>query len=243
MTKTRTLVCIGALAAGASLIALAQGRGGPQAAAGQTPALTQMGPNWDTYGGNLASHRYAPLDQINKDNFKNLAIAWRLKTDFLGPNPDNLYSATPLYVNGVLYTTAGTRRAAIALNPETGEMLWMHSEDEGPRGREILLAFDLDAHAAGSQDQPGPQARHSMRRTAAPEHESEQEGNRPADDGIDRHQRDEPEERAKLGPVDGDTLGSQRYSISAKQPRSHLRTRWSSRRSSCPRSSGARWSR
>ena len=37
MTKTRTLVCIGALAAGASLIALAQGRGGPQAAAGQTP--------------------------------------------------------------------------------------------------------------------------------------------------------------------------------------------------------------
>ena len=134
MTKTRTLVCVAALAAGASLIALAQGRGGGQAAAGQTPALTQMGPNWDTYGGNLASHRYAPLDQINKDNFKNLAIAWRLKTDFLGPNPDNLYSATPLYVNGVVYTTAGTRRAAIALNPETGEMLWMHSEDEGPRG-------------------------------------------------------------------------------------------------------------
>ena len=134
MTKTRTLVCVAALAAGASLIALAQGRGGGQAAAGRTPALTQMGPNWDTYGGNLASHRYAPLDQINKDNFKNLAVAWRLKTDFLGPTPDNLYSATPLYVNGVVYTTAGTRRAAIALNPETGEMLWMHSEDEGPRG-------------------------------------------------------------------------------------------------------------
>ena len=134
MTKTRTLICVAALAAGASLIALAQGRGGGQAASGQMPAVTQMGPNWDTYGGNLASHRYAPLDQINKDNFKNLAITWRLKTDFLGPTPDNLYSATPLYVNGVLYTTAGTRRAAIALNPETGEMLWMHSEDEGPRG-------------------------------------------------------------------------------------------------------------
>ena len=65
--------------------------------------------NWSTYGGNLASHRYAPLDQINKENFGNLRIAWRLKTDFLGPTPDNLYSATPLYVNGVLYTTAGTR--------------------------------------------------------------------------------------------------------------------------------------
>ena len=94
----------------------------------------RRGPTGPTYGGNLASHRYSPVDQINKDNFKNLRIAWRLKTDFLGPTPDNLYAATPLYVNGVLYTTAGTRRAVIALNPGTGEMLWMHTEDEGPRG-------------------------------------------------------------------------------------------------------------
>jgi quinoprotein glucose dehydrogenase len=134
MTKTRIFVCFAALAAGASLIALAQGRGGGgQAGAG--PAVGgPVGPNWATYGGNLASQRYSPVDQINKDNFRNLRIAWRLKTDFLGPTPDNLYSATPLYVNGVLYTTAGTRRAAIALNPATGEMLWMHSENEGPRG-------------------------------------------------------------------------------------------------------------
>jgi quinoprotein glucose dehydrogenase len=130
MTKTRMFVCVAALAAGASFIALSQGRGGGRQAVAGGPA----GPNWATYGGNLASHRYSPLDQINKDNFRNLRIAWRLKTDFLGPTPDNLYSATPLYANGVLYTTAGTRRAAIALNPGTGEMLWMHSEDEGPRG-------------------------------------------------------------------------------------------------------------
>jgi quinoprotein glucose dehydrogenase len=134
MTKTRYCLCFAALVAGASLIALAQGRGeGRQG--GASPAATgQLGPNWATYGGNLASHRYAPLDQIDKDNFKNLQIAWRLKTDFLGPRPDNLYSATPLYVNGVLYTTAGTRRAVIALDAATGEMLWLHREDEGPRG-------------------------------------------------------------------------------------------------------------
>jgi quinoprotein glucose dehydrogenase len=92
-------------------------------------------PQWPTYGGNLASHRYSPLDQINADNFKDLEIAWRLRTDFLGPRPDTLYSATPLYVDGVLYTTAGQRRAAIALDPATGEMLWMHAEDEGARGQ------------------------------------------------------------------------------------------------------------
>ena len=89
---------------------------------------------WPTYGGNLASQRYSPLDQIDKQNFKDLRIAWRLGTDFLGPRPDTLYSATPLYVNDTLYTTAGTRRAVVALDPATGEMLWMHREDEGARG-------------------------------------------------------------------------------------------------------------
>ena len=134
MSKTRILVCFAALAAGASLLAFAQGRGGNRQGAAGPSTGAAASPNWDTYGGNLASQRYSPLDQINKDNFRNLRIAWRLKTDFLGSTPDNLYSATPLYVNGVLYTTAGMRRAAIALNPGTGEMLWMHSEDEGPRG-------------------------------------------------------------------------------------------------------------
>jgi quinoprotein glucose dehydrogenase len=101
---------------------------------GQTLDSAATQSNWPTYGGNLASHRYSPLDQINAGNFENLEIKWRLRTDFLGPRPDTLYSATPLYVNGILYTTAGRRRAAIALDPETGEMIWMHSEQEGERG-------------------------------------------------------------------------------------------------------------
>jgi len=107
---------------------------------GAAPARTaaaRRGPDtaWTTYGGNLASQRYSPADQITKDNFNQLEIAWRLNTDFLGPRPDTLYSATPLLVDRTLYTTAGTRRAAIALNAVTGEMLWMHAEDEGRRGQ------------------------------------------------------------------------------------------------------------
>ena len=93
---------------------------------------------WLTYGGNLASHRYSPADQITADNFSRLQIAWRLKTDFLGPTRDTLYSATPLVVGRTLYTTAGMRRAAIALNAATGEMLWMHAEDEGRRGTNAI---------------------------------------------------------------------------------------------------------
>jgi len=90
---------------------------------------------WRSYGGNLANHRYSPLDQINGSNFKSLEIAWRFKTDNLGPRKEFQFESTPLMVNGVLYSTAGTRRAAVAIDAATGEMLWMHSENEGPRGQ------------------------------------------------------------------------------------------------------------
>src|SRR3954453_8457372 len=45
------------------------------------------GAEWTTYGGDLASTRYSPLDQIRKDNFSELEIAWRFKTDSMGPRP------------------------------------------------------------------------------------------------------------------------------------------------------------
>ena len=76
---------------------------------------TQNG-EWRTYGGDLASTRYSPLDQINAANFSKLEVAWRFKTDTLGPRPEFNLQATPLMVGGRLYSTAGTRRAAVALD-------------------------------------------------------------------------------------------------------------------------------
>ena len=101
------------------------------------PATGQSGSrraDWPTYGGDLASTRYSPLEQITAGNFNTLRVAWRFKTDSLGPRPEFEFQSTPLVVNGVLYTTGGTRRAAVALDAATGEMLWMHSEEEGRRG-------------------------------------------------------------------------------------------------------------
>jgi len=92
------------------------------------------GAEWPTYGGDLANTRYRPLDQINAANFSKLQIAWRFKTDSLGPRPEFKLEGTPLMVKGVLYTTAGSRRAVVALDAGTGELLWMHSEQEGERG-------------------------------------------------------------------------------------------------------------
>ena len=100
------------------------------------PAWAQSGAKngeWSTYGGDLASTRYAALDQINADNFNKLSVAWRFKTDSLGPRPEFKFESTPLMVKGVLYSTGGTRRAVVALDAATGELLWMHSENEGER--------------------------------------------------------------------------------------------------------------
>ena len=101
------------------------------------PVIGQSGAangEWRTYGGDLGHTRYAPLDQVNAANFSTLEVAWRFKTDPLGPRPEFQLEATPLMANGVLYSTAGTRRAVVALDAATGEMLWMHSEHEGARG-------------------------------------------------------------------------------------------------------------
>jgi quinoprotein glucose dehydrogenase len=89
---------------------------------------------WPTYGADLGHTRYTPLDRIHASNFNQLEIAWRFKTDNLGPRPEFQFESTPLMVNGVLYSTAGTRRAVVALDAATGEQRWVYSLDEGPRG-------------------------------------------------------------------------------------------------------------
>src|ERR1700690_3496840 len=89
---------------------------------------------WPTYGADLANTRYKPFDQIDATNFNKLEVAWTFKTDNLGPRPERNLEGTPLMVGGVIYATGGTRRAVIALDAATGELLWMHSLNEGERG-------------------------------------------------------------------------------------------------------------
>ena len=89
---------------------------------------------WPAYGGDLGHTRYAPLDQITAENFSRLEVAWRFKTDNLGPRREFNLESTPLMVKGRLYSTGGSRRAVVALDAATGEMLWTYSRDEGPRG-------------------------------------------------------------------------------------------------------------
>ena len=96
----------------------------------EAPAST----DWPTYGGDLSSTRYMPLDQIDAENFDDLEVAWRFSTASFGPQPESNLQGTPLKVGDRVYSTVGSRRAAVALDAETGELLWMHRIDEGARG-------------------------------------------------------------------------------------------------------------
>ncbi len=102
----------------------------------QTPASGQPSTRngeWPYYTADLRGSKYSPLDQINAGNFNKLEVAWRYKTDNLGPRPENKLEGTPLMVKGVIYATGGTRRAVVALDAKTGEQKWVYSLDEGKR--------------------------------------------------------------------------------------------------------------
>src|SRR5256886_7767513 len=80
---------------------------------------------WPYYTADLKGTKYSPLDQIDASNFGKLEVAWRFKTDNLGPRPEFKLEGTPLMVKGVIYATGGTRRSVIALDAKTGEQRWV----------------------------------------------------------------------------------------------------------------------
>jgi quinoprotein glucose dehydrogenase len=98
-----------------------------------TPLPSTKNGEWPMYTADLAGSKYSPLSQIDANNFNKLEVAWRFKTDNLGPRPENKLEGTPIMIRDTLYATAGTRRAIVALNAQTGEMKWMYAIDEGPR--------------------------------------------------------------------------------------------------------------
>lgn len=125
-------------------------------------ATTQQGTptnaNWRTYGGEITNTRYSPLSQIDASNFSKLTPAWIFSTASFGPTVEANLEATPLVIDGVLYSTVGDRRDVVALDAATGEIIWTHREDEGKRAevspRRLSgrgLSYWADG-AAGSND-------------------------------------------------------------------------------------------
>ena len=101
---------------------------------------------WRYYGGDAASTRYSPLDQITRANVDTLQVAWRWAS------PDNdiakaneaarpgAYQDTPLMTNGVLYTETGLGTFA-AIDPVAGKTLWQYDPGTWKGGRPPNLGF------------------------------------------------------------------------------------------------------
>ena len=69
-----------------------------------TTAISQD-QEWPTYGGDLASTRYSPLEIINAETFAELEVAWEFDTSNFGPIPEfrfhlylNLFPYHSLYI-------------------------------------------------------------------------------------------------------------------------------------------------
>lgn len=88
---------------------------------------------WRYIGGDAWHTRYSPLDQITGDNFNDLDVAWVWRGDNFGPTPLSVSRSTPLYVDGLLYTVAGERRTVAAIDPSSGETVWVFREPHTTR--------------------------------------------------------------------------------------------------------------
>lgn len=143
MTTSRLVRSLLTASLCAPLVADAQMR--PASAPGGTaPVMSPMvrgnvPGEWRVWGADAFSTRYSPLDQINASNFNSLEMAWQWNAGTFGP--DEYYRTTPLYANGRLFTVATTRRSAMAIDPETGETLWMYRLDEGIRWQKAPRQF------------------------------------------------------------------------------------------------------
>ncbi|HLV95122.1 MAG TPA: PQQ-binding-like beta-propeller repeat protein, partial [Candidatus Acidoferrales bacterium] len=74
--------------------------------------------DWSVYGGDPANDHYSPLAQINRDNVKDLALAWKYDTGETGG-----LETSPLIVDGVLYGITPSQKI-FALDAAGGRLLW-----------------------------------------------------------------------------------------------------------------------
>ena len=101
---------------------------GPAGGAARPAAAGQ----WRTYGADLASTRYSPLDQITAENFGTLRIAWRFRTDNFGPRPELAAAGdAALRRRRRCSRPWASRRTAVSLDPAIGELLWAGASTSG----------------------------------------------------------------------------------------------------------------
>ena len=93
---------------------------------------------WRAYAGETGSTNYSPLDQINRDNVKNLQVAWSWKFDNFGNTNSEV---TPIMVNGVVYFPLSPSRTIIAADAGTGQTLWTWKPPQDTREQRAARTY------------------------------------------------------------------------------------------------------
>src|SRR5215475_7849224 len=78
--------------------------------------------DWVAIGGGPGSLHYSKLEQINRENVKNLKVAWTFDTGDAVKGIRTEFESTPLEVKGVLYLISPKVRL-FALNASTGKQI------------------------------------------------------------------------------------------------------------------------
>jgi quinoprotein glucose dehydrogenase len=103
------------------------------------PFTAQAQQDWPAYGGHDGTH-YSSLSQINRDNVKNLVVAWKYDTGEKGG-----MEASPIVVGKVLYA-ATPGRSVIALDAATGKLIWKFEPDLEGRVLTRGVSYWTDGH-------------------------------------------------------------------------------------------------
>ena len=92
----------------------------------QLNAADKNASNFLLTNGNYAQTRYYPAKQINRDNVKNLRVAWIFQTEV-----KESLETSPIVVDGVMYVTTSFSHV-YAIDAKTGEQLWHYRHKMGP---------------------------------------------------------------------------------------------------------------
>ena len=87
------------------------------------PPARSRADDWAVTGAEPGNSRYSSLDQINRGNVQQLRVAWTYHTGDRPANARTEIQATPIVIDGVLYTTTPTL-AVVALRADSGTLVW-----------------------------------------------------------------------------------------------------------------------
>ncbi|MDP2248492.1 MAG: PQQ-binding-like beta-propeller repeat protein, partial [Nitrosomonadales bacterium] len=97
---------------------------------------------WPSYGRDYSNQRFSPASQINRENVKDLALAWQYNSGV-----KLTFQTTPIVVNGVMYLSLPFNHV-VALDAKNGRELWRYEHQRradwklccGPANRGVAVS-------------------------------------------------------------------------------------------------------